>query len=165
MKTLFKIFALVTFTFSYHISFAQYEYLHLRFEISQPRIRYNHFEMNIFCKENKYFLTVKSLSNEKGTKIIDTTYCIRKDEFDEIIQAALAISSKDVINAMQPSDPYIFHDATACLLTIQVLSQEAVRYAVANPMANTDKRSLTTYLYVFRNALLLAKLSPNKILN
>lgn len=157
----------IAFLFSYYYSLAQYNFIEMKFQVGSL-IPFKHFELNVFCKEEKYFITVQSVSINKHTEMKDTLntiHSISKNEFDMLTQMALSISSKDLLNGMNFSELYITHDdGIVSTLNINSSIGEEISYSIVNPMTNTQKRNLTTYLHVFREALLLAKLNPNKIL-
>lgn len=146
----------------YATVFAQNDFVEMRFEINHPKLLYNHFEIRVFCKERQYFAKISSLSSHLKTKIIDTIYIISKEEFDNLVEKAFSISSNDLLQSIN-NQPGLFNDGIGCKLSINVFQQK-MEYSIVSPMTNTAKRNLITYLYVFKEALLLSKLNPNKIL-
>lgn len=167
MTTVTKIFLLITLLTSLTVeTFGQDNGIyHVKFDFYHSRRIPNHHvsvDFQRYGDSISVHIVSEPMKNQgekwKKTKI-DSTFELKKTEFDKIVIAVKKISCSDIANGLD----FTGFDGTTCEISYGGISTE-ISYKVWSPDYDTEKRNLEDYIVACNLILMTVKLDPKEIL-
>jgi hypothetical protein len=170
MKMIKKI-IVIFFVLSSYTCVAQYDFLQINLEVNHSLKNDNHIRVSLYQQDSsKFVIGIKSFPVLKSEDYLtwvkrdfDTLIIIRKEDFNQIAEMSMSLSSSKILKGTNPSNAMVGNDGITVNLEL-VVTMDKVSYSIWCPMYNTNERNLKSFLAICNKVLLLAKLKPKEIL-